>query len=260
MNSVRGSKKSPLAWTKAPLNLRMDDWPSSQVRLLTSTVELANANADINRTPTKYCKNIAPLLFAATRLKRNERFFRKQPRKVISPIVIDLNEQLFLSLIMKPRWIYHSPDSFLHLDFFINPIPGTAVLLMAINDHFLKYAYPSVITGKLSDFLGMFYFPLLMCAGVCLMQNFWRQTVSGKREIAYITRKKLVFSSLFAVFLLVATKCFSQMDIWIADISAQLDFPMKLVNDPTDLIAITSVFATYAYAKSFFDNPPTAYR
>ena len=33
---------------------------------------------------------------------------------------------------------------------------------MGLNDHYLKWAYPSVLTGKLSDFAGLVFFPLLL--------------------------------------------------------------------------------------------------
>ena len=39
-----------------------------------------------------------------------------------------------------------------------------SVFLLLINDHILKYQYPGVITGKLSDFAGLFAFPLFFSA------------------------------------------------------------------------------------------------
>src|SRR5688500_990775 len=52
-----------------------------------------------------------------------------------------------------------------------HPLALGAVALLVINDHVLKQAAPSVITGKLSDFAGLAFFPLLLaaaaeCAGV----------------------------------------------------------------------------------------------
>jgi len=37
-----------------------------------------------------------------------------------------------------------------------------AVVMLAVNDHLLKHAYPGWITGKLSDVAGMIFFPLLL--------------------------------------------------------------------------------------------------
>ncbi|MBK7890447.1 MAG: hypothetical protein IPJ84_06225 [Bdellovibrionales bacterium] len=44
----------------------------------------------------------------------------------------------------------------LGLGYFVHPIPLTAVAILAMNDHFLKVRYPSFVTGKLSDFAGVF--------------------------------------------------------------------------------------------------------
>ena len=37
-----------------------------------------------------------------------------------------------------------------------------AVAVMALNDHVLKDAWPGWVTGKLSDFAGLLFFPLLL--------------------------------------------------------------------------------------------------
>mgnify|MGYP004029549793 CR=1 FL=1 len=36
------------------------------------------------------------------------------------------------------------------------------MLVLGLNDHFLKFVYPSFLTGKLSDFAGLVFFPLLL--------------------------------------------------------------------------------------------------
>ncbi len=46
-----------------------------------------------------------------------------------------------------------------------HPLPLAAVLLMAVNDHWLKGSVvPSALTGKLSDIAGVFFFPVLLMA------------------------------------------------------------------------------------------------
>ncbi len=49
-----------------------------------------------------------------------------------------------------------------------HPLPLSAAFVMAVNDHWLKGSdvIPSVITGKLSDAAGLFFFPALVVA-VC---------------------------------------------------------------------------------------------
>jgi len=36
------------------------------------------------------------------------------------------------------------------------------LLLLLLNDHILKYTFPSILTGKLSDFAGLFIFPMFL--------------------------------------------------------------------------------------------------
>lgn len=46
------------------------------------------------------------------------------------------------------------------------PLPLSAVTLLVLNDHVLKHAHvvPGWLTGKLSDFAGLFFFPILLFA------------------------------------------------------------------------------------------------
>jgi len=45
-----------------------------------------------------------------------------------------------------------------------NPGFIIAVLLLVLNDWYLKETCPNVLTGKLSDFAGLFAFPFLLSA------------------------------------------------------------------------------------------------
>jgi hypothetical protein len=45
-----------------------------------------------------------------------------------------------------------------------HPIAILAMALLVVNDHVLKAAYPGLVTGKLSDFAGLVFFPLLLAA------------------------------------------------------------------------------------------------
>ena len=42
------------------------------------------------------------------------------------------------------------------------PLAIVAVLVLFVNDHVLKQAFPGFVTGKLSDVAGMIFFPLLL--------------------------------------------------------------------------------------------------
>ncbi len=47
---------------------------------------------------------------------------------------------------------------------FARPLVICALALLIVNDHLLKAAYPGLVTGKLSDFAGLVFFPLLLAA------------------------------------------------------------------------------------------------
>ncbi len=46
----------------------------------------------------------------------------------------------------------------------LHPVPLAAVGVLLLNDHVLKHAMPGALTGKLSDFAGMVFFPLFLQA------------------------------------------------------------------------------------------------
>jgi len=50
------------------------------------------------------------------------------------------------------------------LDAMAHPLVVGSVVLLVLNDHLLKSAWPSWATGKLSDFAGLIFFPILIGA------------------------------------------------------------------------------------------------
>lgn len=47
-------------------------------------------------------------------------------------------------------------------DGLLHPVPVTAIVLLALNDQWLKFVYHSWFTGKLSDAMGLVFFPLFV--------------------------------------------------------------------------------------------------
>jgi len=62
-------------------------------------------------------------------------------------------------------------------------LPLAAVLVLAVNDHVLKGSglLPDMVTGKLSDVAGLFFFPIFCAA-----------TVRGLRRLAGEIRSRVV--------------------------------------------------------------------
>lgn len=50
-------------------------------------------------------------------------------------------------------------------------MPLLAIAVLLLNDHWLKYSYPGVATGKISDVAGMVFFPLMLQALVELVDR-----------------------------------------------------------------------------------------
>ncbi len=48
----------------------------------------------------------------------------------------------------------------------LHPVALLAIAVLLFNDHVGKYAWPGVVTGKVSDFAGLVFFPLFLVSGV----------------------------------------------------------------------------------------------
>lgn len=52
-----------------------------------------------------------------------------------------------------------------------HPVVLSAMVLLLLNDHVFKRYFPSVLTGKVSDFAGLLFFPLLLSALIGLVEH-----------------------------------------------------------------------------------------
>ncbi len=60
-----------------------------------------------------------------------------------------------------------------------HPLVLFAIFLVAVNDHILKQSgLAGVLTGKLSDFAGLFFFPFLLIDLASLMHRRWQMSGS----------------------------------------------------------------------------------
>lgn len=153
----------------------------------------------------------------------------------------------------------------------MNPLPALAMAIMALNDHWAKYAFPGLLTGKLSDFAGVFYFPLFLCALYCLVKNLLltrqnshlpranletqsqKQTPSpGSPRIASIHPRLMIFSCLATGALMAAIKLSPTVSSVIESSFSSWFFRIQIVPDPSDLTALVMLPASYWYSKHFF--------
>lgn len=115
---------------------------------------------------------------------------------------------------------------------FSRAAPVACMLLVALNDHVLKGAglLPGVVTGKLSDFAGLYFAPLLL-AELWMLARPGRDSQAAVRRTAWAA---LAFGVLFT-----AIKTSPWADALYEAVLAFLSrHPARNTVDPTDLIAL----------------------
>jgi len=117
-----------------------------------------------------------------------------------------------------------------------------AVILMAINDHYLKFLFHNWFTGKLSDFLGLFYFPLFLSAVICLF------------KYKKLTSKILITSIIITDILFIGIKTNHSFNKFISIILFEIGVPSLFALDSSDLLALSMNSITFIWAQKFIEN------
>jgi hypothetical protein len=133
-----------------------------------------------------------------------------------------------------------------------HPVALAAIAVLALNDHYLKAAYPGFITGKLSDVAGLIFFPLLLC-GMCELVEArgrrewspsWRMLVAcvGATGLGFALAKLwLPANALYSV-MLGALQWPVRAVVSLAHHRALPHVhPVRLVRDATDLLALPAL-------------------
>ena len=119
-------------------------------------------------------------------------------------------------------------------------------MLTGVNDHYLKYQYPGFITGKLSDFTGLFYFPLFICAVAVLAVRLVTKDFVFNRAL-------LISSIVFTDVIFCLMKLNSNFkDVFVSWFSNRF-FSIAVISDPTDLVALVASVACYYFASRYFE-------
>ena len=144
----------------------------------------------------------------------------------------------------------------------VRPCVLLAIALLVVNDHVLKSAAPGVVTGKLSDFAGLAFFPLLLAAAAEMLG-----VRRGMRTIVIATiATGVVFASI--------KLSVSAGDVYRVGLAA-LQWPVRalaagiegaplpglrhvsLVRDPTDLVALVALVVPWIVARNVSRDEPT---
>jgi len=121
-------------------------------------------------------------------------------------------------------------------------LPLLSVFLFSVNNFYLKQNFPSVFTGKLSDFMACFFIPLYIS---CILSL-----------IGWKTLKPRIFTSCLITLLIFSLVKLSEFASMILNtvIAYFLDFSQlgTSINntDPSDLVALPMIFLAYYFALS----------
>ncbi|MEV0382933.1 hypothetical protein [Nonomuraea sp. NPDC050643] len=121
-----------------------------------------------------------------------------------------------------------------------HPVTVAGVLVLLVNDHLLKQAWPGFVTGKLSDVAGLVVAPALLAL------LFWRRA-----DLA----ATLLTGVLFAVVKSTETgaEAASQVWTWVAG-------PSRVLADPTDLLALPALALAWWIRHRSLRGPGSARR
>ena len=117
-----------------------------------------------------------------------------------------------------------------------SPPSLAAIALLLINDHLLKQLWPSFLTGKLSDFAGLYFAPFVVLAVIF--------------AIPFGPVQAQPWRVAFVGYLVIAT-CFAALKLSQASagpllaIASGLGFPVVVAADPTDLAALCMLPLSY---------------
>ena len=117
-----------------------------------------------------------------------------------------------------------------------HPVTWLSIALLVVNEHILKVVYPSWITGKLSDFAGLFFFPFIVTAGLSFLLS--------KYKISSSRIGLLAFGIVGIWFALLKTYPLAN-DLTKTFTSQLIGLPTKFILDPTDLIALFAMIPAW---------------
>lgn len=127
-----------------------------------------------------------------------------------------------------------------------HPLTIASIVLLVLNDHVFKVIVPSTLTGKLSDFAGLFFFPFLVAAILSLARF---EISTGKIGATAIGVTGLGF------FLLKTTPLINSVSAQAA--STILGRPVAYVLDPTDALALMMLLPAWWLWSKPKDSAPS---
>lgn len=142
------------------------------------------------------------------------------------------------------RYQGNAHDSVLHARELCHPLVVSAVAVLLVNDHLLKGAgvLPGVVTGKLSDVAGLFFFPILL-------------VVLGR--VCWVGASSRPFPRRAAAWSAMLVTCVGFGAIKLSEtVNAIAGFWGIFVMDPTDLLCLPMTLLAVAWLEHRWQSPP----
>jgi len=132
--------------------------------------------------------------------------------------------------------------SALPLGEFLHPVPLAALVILALNDHYLKGAriLPIWLTGKLSDFGGLLFFPLLLTALGDTLAYFVTRLTGTQLDFS-LRRWKVVAACLATAAVFTPLELSASYGKFYTETLGRIGFPSETYADLTDLLALTMI-------------------
>lgn len=142
---------------------------------------------------------------------------------------------------------------------FRSPLVIASILALLVNDHLLKATAPSWLTGKLSDFAGLFFFPFVLGAALEWAAGLARR-LFGARAAAPCPAAALRAAFALTAALFVAVKTLPPVSALVVDLLSRITgLPGQIVLDPTDLAALAMFWPAWRLWRRL-EQAPTAPR
>jgi len=126
---------------------------------------------------------------------------------------------------LNPAYNIFMSAFFTGLSALTHPAALSAIALLLLNDHVFKHDFPSMLTGKISDFAGLLFFPLLLSALIGLLEH--------------RPRRAAVWGFALTGLVFAALKLYPPVASWAsAALGRLLGANVWITPDPTDLSAL----------------------
>lgn len=131
----------------------------------------------------------------------------------------------------------------------LRPAPVLAVVVLLLNDHVFKVHAPSALTGKLSDFAGVFFFPLLLVTlfnlAMLLASTLWPGASRGATPRMRQVAVAVAATAVFFTWLQVGPSSTAHWEAF----GRMLGVSWTNTADPTDLVALPVLGLAWWHAR-----------